>query len=150
MKDRRYAVATHEATHAVIAMKLGLPVEWVSIEHGLEEGIRFQAAVKLPDEKLEMERDRHALLVAMVAPSFLLTYDDDVDAYARLEAFLAYEIARRHGIEPENVYDDAATVVTDEQISIYDLADRLEAEGRVVLEVACVREIKTKNERKRS
>jgi hypothetical protein len=117
-------------------MQLGLPVAWVSIEHGLAEGIQFQAAVKLPDEKLDLDRDRHALLVAMVAPSFLNTYDADVDAYARLEASLAYEIARRNGIPPEDVYDDAATLVTDEQIAIYDLADRLEAEGRVVFEVA--------------
>ena len=45
--EPREAIAQHEATHAVVAVKLGLPVAWVSIEYGLEEGVRFQAAVKL-------------------------------------------------------------------------------------------------------
>jgi hypothetical protein len=129
---RREAIAQHEATHAVVAMKLGLPVEWVSIEHGLEEGIRFQAAVKLTDEELDLERDRRDILVAMAAPSFLDTYDRDVDAYAELEARLAYQLAARNGIDPTDIYDDAATLVSDHFPEVYDLADRLAAEGRVV------------------
>jgi hypothetical protein len=72
----------------------------------------------------------------MVAPSFVNTYDEEVDRYAKLEASLAYEITRRNGIEPEDVYDDAATLTADEQVAICDLADRVEAEGKVVFELA--------------
>jgi hypothetical protein len=42
-RQRREAVAQHEATHAVVAMKLELPVEWVSIDYGSDEGTHFTA-----------------------------------------------------------------------------------------------------------
>jgi hypothetical protein len=129
---RRLAIAMHEATHAVIAQKMGLLVAWVSIENGHDEGIDFTAAVKLIDEKLDMERDRHAVLVAMAAPSFFNTYDADVDRYATLEAKLAYTIAGKHRIDPGDVYDAAATLVPDHAAEIMDLAERLKEKGRVV------------------
>jgi hypothetical protein len=131
---RRLAIAVHEATHAVIAQKMGLRVVWVSIENSHDEGIDFTAAVKLADENLDMKRDRHAVLVAMAAPSFFNTYDKDVDRYADLEARLAYEIARRNGIDPGDVYDDAATFVPDLVEEIMDLTELLEDEGRVVFQ----------------
>jgi exoribonuclease II len=136
MRTRREAIAQHEATHAVVALKLGLPVEWVSIDHGLDEGIHYVAAVKLPDEKLDMERDRFALCVAMAAPSFFLTSDEEVDHYAELEASLSYTLAGKNGIPPADVYDDAATLVSDNHVEILDLAERLETEGRVVFATA--------------
>ena len=129
---RRGAIARHEATHAVVALELGLPVSWVSIDYGVSEGIHFVAAVKIPDEKIDMERDRFAICVAMAAPSFVNTYDEEVDRYAALEASLAYTVAGKYGIDPGDVYDDAATLTADRQVEIEDLADRLEAEGKVV------------------
>jgi hypothetical protein len=135
-RTRRECIAVHEATHAVVALKLGLPVSWVSIEHGYEEGITYSAAVKMPDDQIDMERDRFAICVAMAAPSFLNTYDEGVDDYARREASLAYWIAAKHAIDPEHVYDDAASLVSDHHVEIYDLADRLEEEGKVMMEMA--------------
>lgn len=131
MRTRREAMAVHEATHAEVALKLGLPVEWADIDFG-DEAYNFFAAVSLDDKQLDMERDRFAICVAMAAPSFLDTYDEEVDRYAKMEADLSYQIAGKNGIDPGDVYDDAATLVSDLQVEIYDLADRLEAEGKVV------------------
>jgi hypothetical protein len=131
-RTRREAIAVHEATHAVVALKLGLPVEWASIDYGMDEGTHYVAAVKMPDEKLDMERDRFALCVAMASPSFLDTYDEEVDRYAKLEADLAYTLAGKNGIDPTTVYDEAAWLTGENFPEIYELADRLEAEGKVV------------------
>jgi hypothetical protein len=133
---KRQHIAKHEATHAVVALKLGLPVSWASIDYGEDEGIHYVAAVKMPDEEIDMERDRFAICVAMAAPSFLDTYDEEVDRYAKLEASLAYTIAGKNGIDPGWVYDEAAQLVSDNHVEILDLADRLEAEGRVVFAMA--------------
>ena len=134
----RRRVAEHEATHAVVAVKMGLPVEWVTIDQGYDEGINFVAAVKIPDEKLDMERDRLAICVAMAAPSFIDTHrsDEELFRYARMEASLAYEVAGRAGIQPGDVYDQAESLVSDHWVEIADLTDRLMAEGTVTLALA--------------
>jgi|KBSMisStandDraft_5_1062788.scaffolds.fasta_scaffold565216_2 hypothetical protein len=134
----RRRVAEHEATHAIVALKMGLPVEWVTIEDGYDEGINFVAAVKIPDEKLDMERDRLAICVAMAAPSLLDTHrsDKELFRYAKMEASLAYEIAGRHGITFDEVYDLCVNMVDDHWVEIADLTDRLMAEGTVTLALA--------------
>jgi len=133
---RRRAIAQHEATHTLVAQAKGLPVEWTSIDRGEDEGVLFVAAVKIPDEKLDMERDRFAICVAMAAPSFFTTEDEEIDRYSAIEASLAYTIAGKHGIPPADVYDEAATLVSDLQVEIVDLAERLEEEGKVTFAVA--------------
>jgi len=134
----RHDIAQHEAAHAVVAMKLGLPVEWVSIEWGYDEGIHFAAAVKIPDEQIDMERDKLAVCVAMAAPSHIQTHRDtspDLYEYAHDEANLAYEIAGRAGIEFREVYDLSVNTLDDHWPEVIDLAHRLEAEGKVVYDL---------------
>ena len=132
--SRRAALALHEATHATVAMKMGLTVAWVSIDQGYDEGVNFMAAVKIPDESIDMERDREAICVAMAAPSFVITDDEEMDRYARAEASLAFTVAGQHGIRPHEVYEEAARLAADLYPEIGDLADRLALEGRVVFE----------------
>jgi len=135
-EKRTYAIAQHEATHAITAMHLGVPVAWVSIEDGLEEDIHFTAAVRIPDDMLDPERDRFAVLVSMAAPSFLKTYDKEIDRYAQTEAVAAYRLADKYDLDSDHVYDEAATITGDHFAEVYDLAERLVAEGKVVFERA--------------
>jgi len=133
---RRRRMAEHEACHAIVAQRMGLPVAWASIEFGLDEGIQYHAAVKLPDELIDQERDRFAICVATCAPSFLISHqsDEDLWRYATMEADLAYTIAGKHGIDPDDVYDKAADLVDEHHVEIMELAERLDAEGRVVFQ----------------
>jgi hypothetical protein len=133
---RRRAIALHEAAHAVAAKLMGLTVAWVSIDSGHEEGLHFTAATKIPDETLDFDQDRHAVLVAMSAPSHMTTFDKDIDAYARAEEQLAYKVASLHGLEPGDIYDDASNLVDGHKAEIVDLAERLVAEGKVVFATA--------------
>ena len=136
MTNPRWAIALHEASHAVVAMAVGLPVEWVTIDAGREEGIFFTAAVKIPDEKIDRERDLFEICVAMAAPSFLPTEDEEIDRYAALEASLAYTVAGRAGIPPADVYAEARRWTIFREHEISELADRLTEEGRVVFQAA--------------
>lgn len=131
----RHDIAQHEAAHAVVAMHMGLPVDWVSIEWGFAEGIHFAAAVSIPDEQIDMERDKLAICTAMAAPSHIQTHRDtslDLWGYAQDEADLAYEIAGRAGIEFREVYDLSVNMLDEHWPEVIDLAHRLEAEGKVV------------------
>ena len=132
-------IAQHEAAHAIVAMKMGLPVSWVSIDYGYEEGIQFQAAVKIPDEEIDRERDKLAICVAMAAPSHIQTHRqvaNDLWMYSQAEADLAYEIAGRAGIEMKEVYDLSLNTLDDHWPEVVDLAHRLEDEGKVVFALA--------------
>jgi hypothetical protein len=136
---KRQHIAQHEAAHAVVAMKLGLPVSWVSIDWGYEEGIHFAAAAQIPDELLDMERDKLAICAAMAAPSHIQTHRivaRDLWDYAQLEANLAYEIAGRGGIEFKEVYDLSLNTLDDHWPEIIDLGHRLEDEGKVTFALA--------------
>ena len=130
------AIALHEASHAVVAMAVGLPVEWVSIVADRDEGTFFTAAVKIPDEKIDRERDLFEICVAMAAPSFIPTGDEDIDRYASMEADLAYTIAGKSGIPPADVFTDAQRWTIFREHEIGELADRLTEEGKVVFEAA--------------
>lgn len=132
---KKHDIAQHEAAHAIVAQKMGLPVEWVSIEWGYAEGIHFAAAVSIPDEEIDMERDKLAVCVAMAAPSHIQTHRDtsrDLYEYAQDEANLAYEIAGRAGIEFREVFDLSVNTLDEHWPEVIDLAHRLEAEGKVV------------------
>ena len=62
--NNRQATAMHEATQAIVAINLGLPVGWVSIVPGYdeEERVGYPAAVKIRDEA---EQDQQLVLTAM-------------------------------------------------------------------------------------
>jgi hypothetical protein len=130
------AIALHEASHAVVAMAAGLPVEWVSIVADRDEGTFFTAAVKIPDELIDRERDLFEICVAMAAPSFLETGDEEIDRYAEMEASLAYTMAGKAGIPPADVYAAAKRWVLFREHEIIELAERLTVEGKVVLQAA--------------
>jgi len=134
-------VAQHEATHAVAAQKVGLTVAWVSIDPGCDEGLNFNAAVKIPDETLDFERDVLAIAIAMAAPSHMPKLQGGermqaLNRYADLEARLAYEMAGRFGYRYEEVYDECSRIVNEHEDEIHELRDRLMDEGRVVFQTA--------------
>jgi hypothetical protein len=136
---KRQHIAQHEAAHAVVAQRMGLPVSWVSIEWGYEEGIHFAAAVKIPDEEIDMERDKLAICVAMAAPSHIHTHREvanDLWTYSQLEADLAYEIAGRAGIEFAEVHNLSLDMLDEHWPEIVELGHRLEDEGKVVFALA--------------
>jgi hypothetical protein len=132
-EDRqRYRVAMHEAAHAVAAKVMGLTVAWVQIDPGHDEGIDFEAAVKIPDETLDRDRDVKAVCVSMAAPSFIVTHTGHrIGQYAQIEARAAYGVAEEHGLNYEEVYDLAGDIVDEYWQDILLLADRLTEEGRV-------------------
>jgi hypothetical protein len=136
---RRRHIAEHEATHAIVAMKMGLPVVWATIDHGHDEGIDFIAAVKISDEGIDPERDKLAICVAMAAPTFIETHREvapELYAAARFEAGMAFEIGGRAGITFDEIYDLASSMVDDHWPEICDLTERLMEEGRVVFQTA--------------
>jgi len=136
---KRQHIAQHEAAHAVVAQRMGLPVSWVSIEWGMDEGIQFAAAVKIPDEEIDMERDKLAICVAMAAPSHIHTHREvanDLWTYSQMEADLAYEIAGRAGITFDEVYNLSTDMISEHWPEIVELGHRLEDEGKVVFALA--------------
>lgn len=135
---KRRHIAEHEACHTVVAMRMGLPVEWVSIEWGFAEGIHFAAAVSIPDDKIDLDRDKLAICVAMAAPMHFTTHRDvatELWKYAQAEADMAFEIAGRAGHDFDEVYDLSANAMGDHWVEIMELAERLVAEGKVVFDL---------------
>lgn len=130
----REDIALHEAAHAVVAMRLGLHVAWVTCDPGYDEDRVYSGAVKIPDETIDLERDMLAICQSMLAPTFVTTTDRDLSHYVRMERALAYEKAGQAGIDLGEYYDDVATLVNTCWGEICDLADRLVSEGTVVLD----------------
>jgi len=136
---KRRHIAQHEAAHAVVAQRMGLPVSWVSIDWGYEEGIHFMAAAQIPDELIDMERDKLAICVATAAPSHIHTHrevEPELWRYAQMEADLAYQIAGRGGIEWKEVHDLSLNMLDEHWPEIVELGHRLEDEGKVVFALA--------------
>ena len=128
-------IAEHEAAHEIAAREMGLPVAWVTVHPGCDEGISFTAAVKIPDELIDRERDLFAICVATAAPYHLLTHrTSDIGKAARLEYMLATEMAGRAGITAEEVYDRSAEIVDECWPEIVALALRLQDEGTVTFD----------------
>jgi len=137
------ATAIHEATHAQVAMDLGLTVRrlqvrgWVRVPRycaqlypGLVRGVPVRSPICLLEEDC-LDTDPFAVLVAMAAPSFLATDDEKVNAYAGLEAMLAYRWASKNGIRQDRVRTRAYQYASICEPDIYALASRLEQEGRI-------------------
>jgi hypothetical protein len=133
----RLNVAEHEATHAVVAQKIGLPVAWVTIDPGCDEGLNFDAAVKIPDELIDREDPDtiRKVCVAMAAPFHFVTHTHRaIWHYAQLEFALALEVAGMAGIEAEEIYDTSLELYLDSEAEIRDLTTRLMDEGTVTFE----------------
>ncbi len=126
----RVHVAEHEAAHAVVAKAMGLPVTWVTIDPGCDEGINFTAAVKIPDEGIDYERDVFAISVAMAAPHHL-HHSGLLGKYAALEYRLATEVAGRWGYPLEDVFDTSERMLLEHEDEHAELARRLNDEGTV-------------------
>lgn len=134
--NRRWAIAWHEAAHAIAALEVGLPVDWVDIDGGYAEGIGFTAAVHIPDEMIDRERDAKAIAVAMACPSFTTDRPDaELDRYARLEAVAAYEMAGAFGIDSREVMEEAEWIAEWKREEIYSFALLLVQEGRIEIGV---------------
>jgi len=135
--DIKLRIAEHEATHAVAAKEHGLTVAWIDIGFGYDEGIAFAAAVKIPDETIDWDRDRLAVCIAMAAPSFIEPHRlvPELYRYAQVEASMAYAVAGKYGIEFDDVYDPAGKVWDEHYDEIHDLALRLVKEGKVVFDL---------------
>jgi hypothetical protein len=133
--SQRRRIAQHEAAHAVAAMAMGLPVAWVDANPGHAEGIDYMAAVHIPDEAIDRERDLLAICVAMACPSHLPTEPDTlIHRYAQVEASLAYEMGGRAGITFDAIYDHCTQIMDERWGEIVDLTDRLLDEGKVVFD----------------
>lgn len=132
-------IAEHEAMHAVAAMKMGLPVAYVTIEPGFEEGVHFPAAVHIPDELIDMERDALAVAVAISAPSHLTIHRRVAPGlwhYSQLEADSAYEVAGRYGVTFDEVWEQTEQIVNDNLGEMVVLAQLLVDEGKVTFDLA--------------
>jgi predicted transcriptional regulator len=131
----RTHVCEHEACHAVVAQQMGLPVDWVTVDPGCDEGINFAAAVKIPDEKINRAEDIFAICVAMAAPVHFHTHARHaIERYAQLEFDLALQMAGMAGIEAGLVYDESAEKFHEHYAEIIELAQRLYEEGTVLFE----------------
>lgn len=128
-------VCEHEAAHAVVAQRMGLPVAWVTINPGCDEGINFDAAVKIPDELIDRDRDLFAICVSMAAPYHFVTHlGRPIGSYAKLEYQLATEAGGMAGLTAEAIYDESERLFHEHYDEIIDLAQRLQAEGTVTFE----------------
>jgi hypothetical protein len=101
-RRRKRAVAVHEATHAVVALRLGLPVEWASIVPGYDrdEKMHYPAAVKITNEA---KQDQRLVLAAQAAVEFVATGDEGMDHYAVWEARRAYRDALMSELDPWSI-----------------------------------------------
>ena len=138
--DSFQALCLHEATHAAVALALGLTVEEVRVTgtlsldevteqlYGLPGGSELPAAgTRIPDEFLETHP--RELLAAMAAPSYMPTGVASIDRYAAAEAASASAAARERGVDPAEVAELSAATVAAQEARIRDLAAVLEREG---------------------
>ena len=138
--DSFQALCLHEATHAVVALALGLPVEEVCVTGAMRlDEVTVQlyslpvatelpvAGTRIPDEFLETHP--RELLAAMAAPSYLPTGVASIDRYAAAEADSAYAAARERGVDPAEVAQLSAATVGEHEARIRDFAALLGRRG---------------------
>ena len=148
-KRHSSAVAYHEATHLAVATGVGLTVEFCSIDDtkqveataleaglyrfmGLKRGTLIPAQItRLAEDSLQ--RAPELVLVALVAPSCVVTGDPDIDLYAHLEAEIGVDVAKRMGFDPDEILDRAKREVERTQFEIVRYAGRLALQGRIDL-----------------
>lgn len=143
------ALAYHEATHAAVALDLGLKVEFVAIDENREVEVTkleatlypiIKAGMKIPAQVTRLDpkslRDEPInVMVAMVAPSCVTTGHPQIDDYAAMESFIAVRLMRAQGIDADAVLDRALREVkkTAVQDHVLELAELLSQTGWVDL-----------------
>jgi hypothetical protein len=124
----RELIALHESCHAIAAMEMGLPVDWVDINRPKVAEWDFIAATFIP-KRVEFPEDAEAVAVSLAAPSRWPTGSDDLDYYAGIELMAALEIAGAHGIDSLVILDQVAHIIDSKEEDIYELRNRLVNEG---------------------
>jgi hypothetical protein len=139
------ATAIHEATHAAVALKLGLKVEFVAIDEQREvEATSLEAALypivragmKIPAtitrlDPRALQRNREEVLVAMAAPSCVETGFLPIDEYAAVEAFVVRQWTERWALDTAWVLDRAKRTVESVEPQILAIAAQLAEHGWV-------------------
>ena len=143
----RSAMAYHEATHAAVALDLGLKVQFVAIDEDQEIEVTpleaalypvIRAGMKIPamctrlDPK-SLRSSPKEVLVAMVAPSCVHTGHRQVDNYAALEALLAVQMMEVKGFDKDEILDRAHRSVSSSEEKVLSLARQLAETGWVDL-----------------
>lgn len=140
----RDATAIHEASHAAVALRLGLTVRrvqtggWCRVPRycaklypGVVAGVPIRTPITLLEEDC-LDVSPTEVLIAMAAPVFVLTDDKALNTYAALEAKLACRYAQKHTrVRPAWVLDRARHLAAACEPRIYEIAARLEQEGRI-------------------
>jgi hypothetical protein len=147
------ATCIHEATHASVALHLGLVVRevrvkgWTKVPRycaqlypGIIRGMPIRTPVTLLEEDC-LDTHPFEVLIAMAAPSFVVTDDRKINRYAGLEAMLAYRYADKHGIPSIRVQARAQRISAAVEPDIYDMALRLEREGVLTAEMLAERHL---------
>ena len=143
------AFAVHEATHAAVALDLGLRPLFVAIDAEQEIEVTkteaslyplIKAGMKIPavctrlDDR-DITRSPKKVLTAMAAPSCVRTGHRVVDEYAAVESCIAVERARALDLDPDEILDWAQRTVSRPPVQdhILALAARLAQTGWVDL-----------------
>ena len=134
------ALCLHEATHAAVALALGLEVEEVRVVgtmhadeltaslYGIPVGTEIPAAgTRIPDEYLETHP--RELLASMMAPSCRPTGDEAVDDYGAAEKEWAIARAGERGVDTEAVEGLARATVKAQEARIVEIAAIVERDG---------------------
>jgi hypothetical protein len=136
--------AIHEASHAAVALRLGLTVRrvqlkgWVRVPRycaqlypGVVAGVPLPSPICLLEEDC-LDLTTAEVLISMAAPMFVVTDDTKINTYAALEAKLACRYATNHTkLNPATILDRARSLAAVCEPRIYEIAERLDQEGRI-------------------
>lgn len=142
---RLSATAIHEATHAAVALRLGIAVEFVAIDDWqtveastleavlypiLQPGTPIPALITRLDPR-SLQRQVREVLVAMAAPSCVVTGYPHIDAYSAIEAKIATEYAALRKLDGDEILERAKSEVEAVEQEVLTIAAQLAAHGWV-------------------